>query len=378
VENLAIHFDDLLRAPRPPPCLSLYQPTHRHFPSNQQDRIRFKNLLAKLRDALRDSYPQREHARLLGPLNALAEDQAFWNRTLDGLAVMRSEETFRVYRLQRSVPELAFTADSFHFKPLIRILQSADRYQLLALTLRSVRLFEGNRDVIDEVPLDPDVPRTIEDALGPELTDSSLTGSTRTASGNMMFHGHGSRRDERNIDADRFFREVDRSIWIHHSRPSGLPLFLVALPEHHKRFRRISRNPLLDSDGISADPQSLDMQTLRELGWQAEEPRYLALTAELVDRFRAARSHDCASDDQTEVALAAASARVATLIVDADRHIHARLDCVSGNIYPTQTPGGDDLLDDVSELVLKRGGRVVVLPGDRMPTQSGLAAIYRY
>jgi len=41
---------------------------------------------------------------------------------------------FRVYRLQRPVPELAIVADSFHTKPLLRILQSADRYQVLALT----------------------------------------------------------------------------------------------------------------------------------------------------------------------------------------------------------------------------------------------------
>jgi hypothetical protein len=26
-----------------PPCLSLYQPTHRHHPENRQDPIRFRN-----------------------------------------------------------------------------------------------------------------------------------------------------------------------------------------------------------------------------------------------------------------------------------------------------------------------------------------------
>jgi hypothetical protein len=31
-----------------PPCLSPYQPMHRHRPENQQDPIRFRNLLKKL------------------------------------------------------------------------------------------------------------------------------------------------------------------------------------------------------------------------------------------------------------------------------------------------------------------------------------------
>jgi hypothetical protein len=38
----------------------------------------------------------------------------------------------------------------------------------------------------------------------------------------------------------------------------------------------------------------------------------------------------------------------------------------------------DDLLDDLGERVLATGGEVVVVPTERMPTESGLAAIYRY
>jgi hypothetical protein len=38
----------------------------------------------------------------------------------------------------------------------------------------------------------------------------------------------------------------------------------------------------------------------------------------------------------------------------------------------------DDFLDDVGELVLKNGGQIVIVPADRMPTQTGIAAIYRF
>jgi len=36
-------------------------------------------------------------------------------------------------------------ADSFHTKPLLRVLQSADRYQILALNRHEAKLYEGNR-----------------------------------------------------------------------------------------------------------------------------------------------------------------------------------------------------------------------------------------
>jgi hypothetical protein len=36
------------------------------------------------------------------------------------------------------------------------------------------------------------------------------------------------------------------------------------------------------------------------------------------------------------------------------------------------------MLDDLAELVLGKGGEVVVVPRERMPIDSGLAAIYRF
>ena len=43
-----------------PPCLSLYQPTHRRSPENQQDSIRFRNLVKELEASLRHKYPAVE------------------------------------------------------------------------------------------------------------------------------------------------------------------------------------------------------------------------------------------------------------------------------------------------------------------------------
>ena len=40
-------------------------------------------------------------------------------------------------------------------------------------------------------------------------------------------------------------------------------------------------------------------------------------------------------------------------------------------------PDVDNLLDDLGERVLTSKGEVVVLPHAQMPTESGLAAIYR-
>jgi hypothetical protein len=211
----------------------------------------------ELEASLRQKYPAVETRLLLEPFEALAHDHDFWNHTLDGLAVLGGPGLFRVFRLQRPVAELAVVADSFHTKPLRRFLQSVDRYQVLGLSLQKIQLFEGNRDALDEIDPAPGVPRTITEALGDELTEPHQTVASlrrRRRGSTPMHHGHGGKKDEVDNDAERFFRAVDRAVLEHHSRPSGLPLILAALPEHHHLFHRVSHNPFLMAEGLTINP----------------------------------------------------------------------------------------------------------------------------
>ncbi len=365
------------------PCLSLYQPTHRHRPENQQDPIRFRNLVKELETALRQKVPAVETRLFVEPFEELARDHAFWKHTLDGLAVLGGRDLFRVFRFQRPVAELAIVADSFHTKPLRRFLQSVGRYQVLGLSLQKIQLFEGNRDVLDEIDSAPEVPQTITEALGNELTEPHQTVASYGGVGGdstPMHHSQGGKKDEADIDAERFFRAIDRAVMEHHSRPSGLPLILATLPENHHLFHRISHNPFLLPGGLTINPDVLPIDELRERAWQVVEPQYQARLAALADEFAVAKSNGLGSDDLAQVAQAAAAGRVATLLIEADRQIAVRLDGSTGGIEVADLghPQVDDLLDDLSELVGKMGGRIMVIPAEQMPGETGLAAIYRY
>ena len=166
----------------------------------------------------------------------------------------------------------------------------------------------------------------------------------------------------------------------HPSRPSGLPLILAALPEHHALFHQVSHNPFLMAEGIHINPESLSIDELRERAWRVVEPQYEARLTALIGDFKLAESQGLGGDELALVAKSAASGRVATLLIDSDRQIPGRVNSVTGRIESADLsdPRVDDLLDDVSELVEKMGGQVVLLPVERMPGQMGLAAIYRY
>ncbi|HET9664902.1 MAG TPA: hypothetical protein VFP00_11810 [Burkholderiales bacterium] len=366
---------------REPPCLSLYQPTHRQFPASQQNPIRYKNLVNELKASLEKKHTAQSAASLVQPLERLQSDVELWRNPTDGLAVFSAPGFFRIYRLQRAVPELAIVANSLHVKPLVRLLQTADAYHVLVLDRDRIALYEGNRDALDEIELAPGVPRTVEDALGTQISEPySKVSSYGAGPAAPMHHGHGSKKDEIKHDAARFFRAVDKAILEHHSRPSGLPLLLAALPEHQGLFRQLSRNPFLIENGLATTAAAMDSDALRGAAWTVVEPHHHQRTRALAAEFSEAVTKGLGSDRLSEVGAAAVAGRVGSLMIAAERHIGGRLDPQTGLVEQAdlERPDTDDVLDDIAVAVLRNKGRVHVVPGAHMPTQAGLAAVFRY
>jgi len=364
------------------PCISLYQPTHRHLPDSLKDPICYRNLLKEMEVSLNQKYSATEVHSAMKKFQVLAHDETFWKHRTDGLAILSSPDTFEIFELQRTVPQLLVVADNFHTKPLFRILQSTDRYQVLCLTRQEAKLYEGNRDHLDQVEL-INMPATMTEALGSELTEAFSTvascGSAVGGNGNAMHYGHGGKKTEIEIDTDRFFRVIDKGLTEQHSRPSGLPLLLIALPEHQATFRALTHNSFLLEQGICKNPESLSINELREKAWKEVEPLYVKRLMERVETYQTALSGQRGSDDVQQVAVAVMAGRVDTLMLEADRQVPGRVDA-SGKIEPgdLSNPTVGDILDDLAEVVLQMNGEVFVTPKEKMPSKTGLAATFRY
>lgn len=396
MNSLTQDYPAVLLGEHEPPCLSLYQPTHRQHPENVQDPIRFRNLVKELAESLRQKYPARDIPALLQPFEALAEQRDFWNHSDDGLAAFATASDFRVYRLQRPVAELAVVADSFHTKPLIRIAQSADHFQVLGLSKHAFELYEGNRDALGQMEPIEGVPQTAAELLGKDTDNRegahrgygadgarSVTRQgvgVKQDAGNVSRHGTDVKQDADDRDTEQFFRAVDEVVLKHCSQPSGQRLILAALPQHHHLFRTVSRNPNLMSEAIDVYPDSLSLDALRERAWQLVQPHYLDRLAKLVESFGANSSTGRATDDLGEIATAAIAGRVETLLIEADRLVPGRIDTTSGKIMTGELcdPQVDDVLDDLGETVLRKDGEVIIVPAESMPTHTGAAAIYRF
>ena len=376
------HFPDNIIFRERGPFISLYQPTHRFRPDNMQDTIRFKNLVNEIENSLKEKYSKDETEKILKPFRKLAEDKLFWNYTSDGLAILADSEECIVYKLNRTVKEFAVVADSFYIKPLIRNFQSANNYHILGLSRQNFILYEGNRYEIGKVEIDDTIPKTIEEVLGDQYTEPYLS-TARYGGGEadgVTYHGQGSRKDEIMIDVQKYFRYVDKFIVENYSNPTKLPLLLVAIDENQGEFRNISRNEFLLSKGINLDYESVSEEELKEMAWSLIEPLYIERTKELVDKYNLQRSKFLGTDDLAEAARAAVEGRIETIMLEYEKVIPGRINKKTGELEKghINNPELNDSLNDLGQIILNAKGEVVVLPKERMPSDTGIAAIYRY
>lgn len=410
VEPVSAEAVRSLLEPHAPPCLSLCMPTHRNVPDNRVDRPAYRHLVEALELALSVSQPRDEIERLLAPFRMLADDVRFWEHTRAGLAMFGSDGRARVFLLQRPVVPLALVTKRFHTMPLVRAVMSCDRFNVLALTSRTARVFEAavwhdpqgsTADPLDPVPLVPLPGRPPVDELtrGDVIDEETFEphrvqhgmGPAGLGTGGIVHGGFGSKQDDIDADTEIFLRHVDDRVREQVSRPGGLPLVLVAGARVAAMFRGLARNPFLLEEHVAKDPHLFAERDL------ADEVTavFRRERARRIDReqraFAQARDRGLAAGDLADIARAAVAGQVATLLIEADRFESGRLDRDTGRIeFDGHTPPdlsrtgdraavrAEDLFGALAETVLLHGGTILALARNEMPTESGVAAIYRY
>ncbi|HYN42820.1 MAG TPA: hypothetical protein VE129_13640 [Thermoanaerobaculia bacterium] len=373
--------DDLqnLLAPRTEPCISLYLPLPRHGPDLAKAPVRFRALVRQAEDLLGERYDARQRKELLAPLAGLAEASDVFAPGPEGLAAFRAEGLFEVYRLWPAPPERAVVADSFHVKPLLKCLQDRHRAFVLSLGSRHVALFEGSERGL--VPrLVPGLPVRVEDssAPGPGGRGGSSRGGPRSAasgSGKALAETEGGRREEQL----RFFRAVEAAL--RETLDGRTPLIVAGAGTLLPLFREVCSHTGLHAEFVEGAVDDVGTEKLHERTLPAARRALDARDDALVAEFRGQLDRGLAADILTRVAEAAVLGRVRRLLIADGRPLFGRVDRTTGEVtlHAGQTgPQDDDVLDDLAEIVLARGGEVVVLDPPKMPDETAAAATFRW
>jgi hypothetical protein len=362
------------------PCVSLFMPTVKAG-DTQQNSIRYKNLLRSAAERLEERGLRSPEAdALLEPAKGLVNDYSFWEHQDEGLAVFRSRDLFRTFRLPMDVRELAVVEERFHLKPLFPMLHGDGRFYILALSLKNVRLIEANRHSAREVDLDAHgVPTSREEALG-TLTRSFI--ARGNMNGGPMFFGHGAAEDDLKAEIVNYFNRVDDALAkapIDRSAPFVLAGVEYLLP----RYKDATELPNVLEEGLTGNFEGVRAEELQQAAWPIVEPLFLDDQKRQTDRYGELAGSGRASSRLEEILPAAYDGRVEALFTARGVRVWGSYDPESREArfeeeQNAQTNGSEDLIDLAAIQSYIKGGKIFAVEQQYVPEGKVAAAIFRW
>jgi len=363
------------------PAVSIYMETHRRGPDVAAQPLRLRAAIDEARTILGgDGVDGIDD--VLEPLEALVGDRDFWRHQADGLALFASRDFGRLYRLPVHMPNMVVVGPTFHTKPLIEFLQAPERFWVLSVAQKEVRMWEGT--VTDLAPVNlAAVPSSLQEALGTEiLTDRLNLRSPRGRGSAPIFHGHGAGKDDTKQELERFFRAVDSGVRDLLADEIG-PIVLAAVDYYHPIYRSISKLENLADEGIVGNISAWDEGRIHAAAWPIARKSVERKVDVALDLWENSYGRGKTESDLATIARLAVAGRIRLLLAERGRTVWGRIDRSTGSSEIIREGGTDpdgesvDLLDELAELTIQHGGRALVLAGERMPTITGLAAVLR-
>ncbi len=362
------------------PAVSIYMETHRRGAEVTAQPLRLRAAIEEAKGLLAGDGADADD--VLEPLEALVGDREFWNHQADGLALFASRDFGRLYRLPVRLRDMVVVGPTFHTKPLIEFLQAPERFWVLSVSQKEVRIWEGTVTELGPVNL-ASVPASLQEAIGTEVvTDRLNLRSPRGRGAAPIFHGHGAGKDDTKQELEKFFRAVDTGVRELLADEIG-PIILAAVDYYHPIYRSVSKLENLADQGIIGNISGWDEGRIHASAWPIAQKSVERKLETALALWESSYGRGKTESDLAAIGRLAVAGRIRLLLADEGRTVWGRIDRATGDIEVIREGGTDpdggavDLLDELAELTIQYGGRALVLPSEKLPVDTGLAAVLR-
>lgn len=362
------------------PTTSIYMPVEGGTAADA-DALRFRAAVGKVRELL-ESHGNGGRPAILPALEALQSDREFWLGSAGSLAVFAAEDFLRTYRLTAELGDLTTVGPVFHTQPLVEYLQAPGRYWVLSLSQKDVRLWQGGARGLVRYE-SRRLPESLADALGQEVEKDRLNYHSAGPGSSPVYHGHGAGKDDAKQELEKFFRVVD-GVLVDLLEGSLDPVVLAAVDYLHPIYRSVTRlGGSLAEEGVHGNVRDWDAARLHDAAWPIASRRADAWIEEALGLWEHSYGRGKAESDLATAFRLGVAGRIRALLTERSRLIWGRVDRATGEVDvlgeqgPDPDPAAADLLNELAGLTIRHGGKTLILPAERMPTTTGLAAILR-
>lgn len=362
--NLQQVFDQLNIA-QANPAISIFVPTHRTFPDNQQDAIALKNALKELETRLSETHDKREVPTRLEQIEKeLAEHDHNYN--LDTLAIFSTPESTQIFNFPFKVKPRVIIDQHFATRDILRELNSSVHYYMVIVSRMNGRLFEVFNDQLVHEFNQEDELQGLEFPL--ENTHLYTTSSNDRSN---------ATKEENYIK--EFLNRVDKSVQeVYKQNP--LPIIVVGDERTVSFYQQVCDNP---SAIFATVTNSTNLESEARLLIDDAQDKVNLYRTKLQQASQAeisqAKSQNLLIEDLSSIYRAAKEGRVDQIFIRKGYIQPATIDEETSNVeLNSDTTNTDDIVDDVLSIVIQHGGKANFLSGEFLDDNINLLAKVRY
>lgn len=250
-----------------------------------------------------------------------------------GIIVFYSEVEKAFVRVQTTINDLVVVADSFHVKPLLRIKNTARGFFLVSMSAKAINVLAETNGHLYRL-----------ESYKNHIVEENSNKKTRVETKDFIAHTA--------IELNKLLSAYK------------LPIVLAGVKDHLGHMKKLLDHSCLLEESIVGNVEKLRTDELREKCFELLEPVYLKKELEAIEELNAAVKKNHAITFIEDIAVSAVHGKIKKLFVVENRQLWGAINQLTGEIFvsPRQTNShDDDILDDICQIVLSKGGEVVVL-----------------
>lgn len=320
----------MLNAKHGSPMLSIYLNKDNGVFEQKSFDERWRESIGKAEFLLLKDYSRSFVNDYLAPVKKINVSQIVTSSD-KGIVVFMGHDNEIFYLLAHSsIPDLTVVADSFHIKPLIRLRKNEKGFFLVTMSSRAINVFidnEGHLLRLDSFRNDPGV--------------------------------DGNNRKEFNEFFQHTANELNKLFSSYR-----VPIVLAGVKDNVGHMKKLLSQTFLMASSIIGNVEKIKTRDLRDKVLDILQPYYNAQELKAQSDIDIAMANEVAVFYLEDIAISAVHGKIKKLFVVENKYLWGNLNLETGEmaITPKQTNAhDDDILDDLCQIVLSKGGEVEVV-----------------
>lgn len=361
-------------------CISIFVPGY-PSESGMESRSFLKKMLNNAADQLVESgmSDKDAHAYLFNGYDLL-NDESRWQQLESSYAIFIGKNIFEALELNQQVSPKLVIGQRFYLLPIVNELSRTNDFFVLALSEGKAGLYHGDKDSIQPVTADEQLPENLEAALAMEHDAGNVQMNRGDSAFNSpIFEGQELGSDHRLKQYKKYCYQVDQGMKQILS-DNKAPVVLATTDQIAPIYKETSDYTDIAPVHISGTPEQLSPQQMHSQALEIIRDYHHNQKDRKIEAFNDYDDQELASSSVFEILPRAYKGEVETLFVAEGQTRWGAFNPKNGNVelHKKQQKGSEDLVNLATVYAFLIGANIFLVSQEELPNPSTpVNAIYK-